>query len=149
MFRTGILSIIRSLNTVFAATDICHTSYVDCLLERSGSILTSPADSRHNCMTNTSCCEYSIQTPDDGQYSCPKHIEFFTKIMSRNLAFIIRIYHDARSSEYQKISTCWVLQCPCVLIMTWKQLVRKQRAHHNKCIYIGDPLWFSDSVCDC
>ena len=35
MFRTDLLSIIRSLNTVFTATSICHTSYVDCLLARS------------------------------------------------------------------------------------------------------------------
>ena len=32
MFRTDLLSIIRSLNTVYAATIICHASYVDCLL---------------------------------------------------------------------------------------------------------------------
>jgi hypothetical protein len=38
MFRTELLSIIRSLITVFTATGICHTSYVDCLL----------ADSQHN-----------------------------------------------------------------------------------------------------
>jgi len=36
MFRRDLLSIIRSLNTVFTATGICHTSYVDCLLTRSG-----------------------------------------------------------------------------------------------------------------
>ena len=35
MFRTDLLSFIRSLNTVFTATDICHSSYVDCLLARS------------------------------------------------------------------------------------------------------------------
>jgi len=35
MFRTDVLSIIRSLNTVFTAIGICHTSYVDCLLARS------------------------------------------------------------------------------------------------------------------
>ena len=28
MFRTDLLSIIRSLNTVFTATGICHTGYV-------------------------------------------------------------------------------------------------------------------------
>jgi len=32
MFRTDLLSIIRSLGTVFTAIDICHASYVDCLL---------------------------------------------------------------------------------------------------------------------
>jgi len=36
MFRTDLLSIIRSLNAVFTAIGICHTSYVDCLLVRSG-----------------------------------------------------------------------------------------------------------------
>jgi hypothetical protein len=33
------------------AFGICHTSYVDCLLARSG----------------WNCCEYSVKTPDDGQ----------------------------------------------------------------------------------
>jgi len=46
MFRTDLLSITMSLNTVFTARDICHASYVDCLLARS--ILTSLADSQHN-----------------------------------------------------------------------------------------------------
>jgi len=32
MFRTDLLSIIRSLNTVFTDISICHTSYVACLL---------------------------------------------------------------------------------------------------------------------
>jgi len=36
MFQTGLLSIIRSLNTVFMAISICHTSYAACLLARSG-----------------------------------------------------------------------------------------------------------------
>jgi hypothetical protein len=36
IFRTDLLSIIRSFNTVFAAIGICHTSYVECLLARSG-----------------------------------------------------------------------------------------------------------------
>jgi len=35
MFRTDLLSITRSLNTVFTAIGICHTSYADCLLARS------------------------------------------------------------------------------------------------------------------
>jgi len=36
MFRKKLLPIIRRLNTVFTANVICHTSYVDCLLARSG-----------------------------------------------------------------------------------------------------------------
>jgi len=35
MFQTDWLSVIRSLNTVFTVTVICHASYVDCLLARS------------------------------------------------------------------------------------------------------------------
>ena len=31
------------------------------------------------CTTNTNCYEYSIKTADDGQYLCPKHVEFFIK----------------------------------------------------------------------
>jgi len=32
MVRTDLLSIIRSLDTVYTAMVICHASYVDCLL---------------------------------------------------------------------------------------------------------------------
>jgi len=35
MFQTDLLSIIRSLNTVFTARGNCHTSYVACLRARS------------------------------------------------------------------------------------------------------------------
>jgi len=38
MFRTDLLSIIRSLNTVYTAMGICDARYVDCLL----------TDSQHN-----------------------------------------------------------------------------------------------------
>jgi len=36
MFRTDLLSIIRSLDTVCTAIGICHTGYVNCLLVRFG-----------------------------------------------------------------------------------------------------------------
>ena len=64
MFRTDLLSVIRSVNTVFTVIGICHTSYVNCQLVMLG---------RHQhtvnvtSMTNTYCCEYSINTPNDGQ----------------------------------------------------------------------------------
>jgi hypothetical protein len=61
MFRTKLLSIIRSLDTVFTATGICYTSCVECLLA------TSLADSQHTSMTNTNGFEHSIKTPDEGQ----------------------------------------------------------------------------------
>jgi len=28
-------------------------------------------------MTNTYCCVYSVEPPGDGQWICPKHVEFF------------------------------------------------------------------------
>jgi hypothetical protein len=58
MFRTHLLPIIRSFNTVSTAIGICHTN----------------------------CYEYSIKTPDGGQKVCPKHVEFFTEIKLRNSA---------------------------------------------------------------
>jgi len=45
-------------------------------------------------------------TPDDGQETFPKLVEFYSKNKFEKLVhlvgFIIRIYHDARSSECQK-----------------------------------------------
>jgi len=35
-FGTDLLSIIRSLKTIYTAIGICHANYVDCLLVRSG-----------------------------------------------------------------------------------------------------------------
>ena len=56
-------------------------------------------------MTYTCCCAYSTKTPDDGQKTCPEHVEFYSKNKFEKLVhlvgFIIRIYHDARSSEWQ------------------------------------------------
>jgi len=48
MFRTDLLPVTKSLNTAYTAIGICHASYVDCLLTRSGPDLTSLADSQHN-----------------------------------------------------------------------------------------------------
>jgi len=48
MFRTDLLSIIRSLNTVYTARGIFHASYVDCLLARSEWNVTSLVGSQHN-----------------------------------------------------------------------------------------------------
>jgi len=41
MFRTGLLSIIRGLNTVFTAKDIRHTTYVEYLLARTEWVFTA------------------------------------------------------------------------------------------------------------
>jgi len=46
MFGTDLQSIIRRFNTVYTTIAIFHASYVDCLLARSGWILTSLTDSK-------------------------------------------------------------------------------------------------------
>jgi hypothetical protein len=67
MFRTDLLSIIRSLNTAYITIRIFHASYVDCLLARSG--WTSLAEVNITSMKNTYCCVYSVETPDlDSRY---------------------------------------------------------------------------------
>ena len=52
-------------------------------------------------------CVHSEKTPDDGQKSCPKSVEFYSKNKFEKLVhlvgFIIRIYHDERSPEHQYI----------------------------------------------
>ena len=58
-------------------------------------------------------------TPDDGQRNYPKHVEFHSKNKFEKLVhldgFIIRIYHDARSRERQKIN---------ILIKIFKNVAR-------------------------
>ena len=45
-------------------------------------------------MTDSYCCVYSVETTDDGQSICPKHVEFFTKINLRNSASRWLLLHD-------------------------------------------------------
>ena len=40
-------------------------------------------------MTNTSCCEHSIKTPDDGQKVCPKHVELFNQNKVEKLCILL------------------------------------------------------------
>jgi hypothetical protein len=65
MFRTDLLYIIRSLDTVITAIVICHTGYADC----AASEVADPASSTVSItsITNNNCCDYSIKTSDDGQ----------------------------------------------------------------------------------
>ena len=55
MFGTDLLSIIKSLNTVYVAVGVCHASSVGFLLANRTSI------------TNTYCCVYRVETLRDGQ----------------------------------------------------------------------------------
>ena len=51
------------------------------------------------------CCRFEPVTLDDGQRNCPKHVVFYSKNKFEKLVhpvgFIIRIYHNARTSELQ------------------------------------------------
>ena len=66
----------------------------------------SQAVSKPVCHIPLLCVQW--KTPDDGQRNCPKHVEFYSKNKSEKLVhlfgFIIRICHDARSSECQMCS---------------------------------------------
>jgi len=57
------------------------------------------------CRTGLLCVQR--KTPDDGQRNCPKYVEFYSKNkfekLVRLVGFIVRIFHDARSPEGQKI----------------------------------------------
>jgi len=63
------------------------------------SILILLASCQQTCITYTiAVC--TVETPDDGQRNCPKHVEFYSKNKFEKLVhltgFIIKIYHDAR-----------------------------------------------------
>ena len=70
------------------------------------SVLIPLASSQHNLYGIYLLLCVQCQTPDDGQRNCPKHVEFYSKNKLEKImhliAFIIRIYHDARSSECQR-----------------------------------------------
>ena len=67
------------------------------------SVLILLASCQQTCMTYTIAVCTVKKTPYDGQRNCPKHVEFYSKNKFAKLVllvgFIIRIYHDARSSE--------------------------------------------------
>jgi hypothetical protein len=64
---------------------MCHTGYADCLL----------ASSQHNLYDIDLLQCVKCWTPDDGQKTCPKHVEFYSKNKFEKLVhlvgFIIRI----------------------------------------------------------
>ena len=70
-------------------------------------------------MTNTFCCAYSIKTPDDGKYICPKHVQFFNKINLRNSAscwlllseYIILYYTHAIYIHIYIYNVCVSVKC--------------------------------------
>jgi hypothetical protein len=66
-------------------------------------ILIPLASNQHTCMTYTYCW-----TPDDGQKTCPKHIEFYSKNKFEKLVHpvgsIIRKYHCHHNKSFENSS---------------------------------------------
>ena len=119
MFRSRPLSIIRSFSLY------TQQRYMSCEQGQDGtSWPCSQAVSKLVWHIPLLCVQR--KTPDDGQRTWPKHVEFYSKNKFVKLVllvgFIVRIYHDARSSERQKFR----LFCHkfCCIIHTFVSLLR-------------------------
>ena len=81
-----------------AVVYVCHTGFADSLRAPWSC---SQAVTKSVWYITLQCVQR--KTPDDGQRNCPKHVEFYSKNKFEKLVhlvgFIIRNYHDARSSE--------------------------------------------------
>jgi len=83
------------------------SDYADCLLAGSGwNILNPTASCQHNLYDVYLLLCVQCLTPEDGQRYCPKHVQSYSKNQFENImllvSFIIRIYHEAWSSECPK-----------------------------------------------
>ena len=109
--NTAMVYVIQVFLTAEHSNGLCHTGFSDswtqhCLCH------TGFADTLLSCQQNLydvhHCCVHSEKTADVEQRSCPKHVDFYFKNKFEKLvhlvSFIIRIYHDARSPERQKIN---------------------------------------------
>jgi len=104
MFRTYLLSIIRSLNTVFTSVGICHASYVDCLLARSGcSILISLADSQHNLYDIYLLLTDNPMRPCEGKEQTTDHLIFqCKKLHNQRNKWIKQVKKHSRQLAYEE-----------------------------------------------
>jgi len=98
MFRTVPLSIIRSFSLYTQQWYMSHI-FVDSSQAVSFSLYTQ------QWYVSYRFAVFTVKSPGDGHRNCPKHVEFYSKNKFEELeclvAFIIRIYHDARSPERQ------------------------------------------------
>jgi len=81
MFWTGPLSIIKSISTMYTRNryHICHASSVGCLLawsERPDHASRQPTELAWQMPI---ACIQCRNTPDDGQWTCAKHVDYFIK----------------------------------------------------------------------
>ena len=107
-----------------------HTGYADSLRAgsgRSSSILIPLASSQHNLYDIYLLLCVQCWTPDDGQRNCLKHVELYSKNKFEKLVhlvgFIIRIYHDTRSSK------CQIL--PLYLHIAIKTVKKVKQSHYR------------------
>jgi len=137
MFQTVPLSIIRCFSLY---TQQWYMSYrfADSLQAESVPILL--ASCQPTCMTYTiAVC--TVKNSDNGQRNCLKHVEFhsnnkFEKFVHL-VGFIIRIYHDARSPERQKLN-----KNICQISQSWKQYsLGPFTLHHCLCVYQTHHSW--------
>jgi len=104
IFWTYLLSIIRSLNTVYTANDICHASYVECLLVSSVcSILNSLADLRlrecgyrdlpnnNNNNNNNNIVVFNTTCGYYKYYLFYKYLRFFVSLFVCVVAFVLTL----------------------------------------------------------
>ena len=114
MCRTGPLSIIRSISSLYTRNR--YLSFQFCRLSSSVVILTTLADSQQNQHDKYLLPVYSVEIllmMDSGPVRNMQSTlsnKFEKQCIS--LAFIIRIYHDARSPECQTHSELWP-KCSC------------------------------------
>jgi hypothetical protein len=93
MFRTGFLSIIRSLVLYTQQEVLCLTGFLF-----ANGIRMDDSASKHNLydITLLLCTQY--ETPNDGQKICSKQVEFYSKNKFEKLVhivgFIIRMGHS-------------------------------------------------------
>jgi len=89
--------------------------------------MTACSSSQHNLYDIYLLLFIQYLTPDDGQKTCLKHVDFYSKNKFEKLVhlvgFIIRIYHNAWSSE-----------CQSAHIMDHTDYLNLIHSFENKCI---------------
>ena len=137
MFWTFSLSIIRSL-----ALYTQQQAYVIQVM-LTASILIQLASSQQNLYDIYPLLCVQCQTPDDGQKTCPKHVEFYCQNKFEKLVhlvgFIIRIYHDARSCECLINKSLCTSHCAIRNLLPLGQMCRKMSAINCRLLWDYSP----------
>jgi len=69
-----------------------------------------------------SCCEYSFETPDDGQLVCPIHVQRFTKLKMRiSASCSLPFYECIRMHGPQNVKSLHLCRQSLVLFRTFSK----------------------------